>query len=209
MIQKKVFLNTTLEQKGVSKDSEGNDVLKIGGFANASTKDRGNEIIMPDAWRKGIKNYQKNPVVLFNHDMSKPIGTVTAIKVSDEGLYIEADISSAAERLYGTQTLIKDGALKAFSVGFYPLKGKKDTATDTLYITEVELLENSIVSVPMNQDSIFSVIKSMDEEGRTKFLSEVEEFDSTEIEMKEGDLGLEKKEININVTVTGVNFFLL
>ena len=112
--------------------------------------------------------------------------------------------SKGAVRLYGTQTLIRDGSLKAFSVGFYPLKGKKDTATDTLYITEVELLENSIVSIPMNQDSIFSVIKSMDEEGRTKFLSEVEEYDSTQIKMKEGDLGLEKKEITINVTVMGV-----
>ena len=204
MINKKVSLRTSIEQKGIETDNNGGTILKIGGFANASTKDRGNEIITPDAWRKGIKNYQKNPVVLFNHDMSKPIGTVTNIKITDEGLYIEANISSAAERLYGTQTLIRDGSLKAFSVGFYPLKGKKDTATDTLYITEVELLENSIVSIPMNQDSIFSVIKSMDEEGRTKFLSEVEEYDSTQIKMKEGDLGLEKKEITINVTVTGI-----
>lgn len=195
MIQKKIYLNTSLESKGMSKDSEGNDILKIAGFANASTKDRGNEIITPDAWRKGLENYKKNSVLLFNHDMSKPIGTVTAIKVTDDGLYVEANVSSAAERLYGTQTLIRDGALKAFSVGFYPKKGRKDTATDTIYITEVELLENSIVSVPMNQDSLFSIMKSMDDTDRTKFLSELEEFDSKTMEMSE-------KDININITVT-------
>ena len=85
MINKKVYLRTSIEQKGIETDNNGGTILKIGGFANASTKDRGNEIITPDAWRKGIKNYQKNPVVLFNHDMSKPIGTVTNIKITDEG----------------------------------------------------------------------------------------------------------------------------
>ena len=198
MIHKKVYINTTLETKGVELDNQGGKILKIAGFANASTKDRGNEIITPEAWRKGIENYKKNSVLLFNHDMSKPIGTVTAIKVTEDGLYVEANVSSAAEKLYGTQTLIIDGALKAFSVGFYPKKGKRDSATNTLYITEVELLENSIVSVPMNQDSLFSVIKSMSDDDREAFLANVEEFDSSKeaaVEMSVADVTITDPEL--------------
>lgn len=179
MIQKKVYLNANLEIKGTSSTEDDPSILKIGGFANHASKDRSNEVIVPDAWKKGVVNYKKNPVVLFNHDMSKPIGKVTNIVISEEGLYIEANISSAAEKLYGTQTLIRDGALKSFSVGFLPKKGRKDTATDTIFITELELVENSVVAVPMNQNSLFSVIKSMDESDRTKFLESLEEFDST------------------------------
>ena len=63
MIHKKVYINTTLETKGVELDNQGGKILKIAGFANASTKDRGNEIITPEAWRKGIENYKKKQKV--------------------------------------------------------------------------------------------------------------------------------------------------
>ena len=178
---KKVFLNSLLEIKGIEPTVEDPSVLKIAGYANYATKDRGNEVIMPEAWKKGLDNYKKNPVILFQHDHNKPIGTCTNITIDDKGLFIEANISSAAEKLYGTQTLIRDGALKAFSVGFIPKRGKKDSATDTLYITELELLENSVVSVPMQQDSLFSVVKSLKEAGvYDEWLTEnVEVFDSS------------------------------
>lgn len=117
---KKVFLNSLLEIKGVETTPEDPSILKIAGYANYANKDRINEIVLPEAWKKGLDNYKKNPIILFQHDHNKPIGTCTAIKVDDKGLYIEAKISSAAEKLYGTQTLIRDGALKAFSVGFIP-----------------------------------------------------------------------------------------
>jgi HK97 family phage prohead protease len=178
---KKVFLNSLLEIKGVEQTPDDPSILKIAGYANYATKDRGNEVILPEAWKKGLENYKKNPVVLFQHKHDQPIGTCSAVTVDDKGLFIEAKISSAAEKLYGIQTLIRDGALKAFSVGFIPKRGRKDTATDTLYITELELLENSVVSVPMQQDSLFSVVKSLQDAGEyEKFLAEnVEEFDST------------------------------
>lgn len=198
-IQKKIYLNTAIEVKGMGSSADDPSILKIAGYANYASTDRGNEIIEPEAWKKGIVNYLKNPVVLFGHDMNKPIGTVTNIKIDNNGIHVEANISSAAERLYGTQQLIKDGALKAFSVGFYPKKGKKDTATDILHITDLELLETSVVSVPMNQDSLFSVVKSMDAVDRANFLASVEEFDSTK-EMVQ----MSEKEINISVNVTGI-----
>lgn len=178
-----IYLNSPLEVKGMEKEGNSEEsILKIAGYANYSSKDRGNEVISPDAWTKGLTNYKKNPIVLFAHDHKMPIGTCTNMRVDSTGLYIEANISSAAEKLYGTQTLIKDGALKTFSVGFIPKKGRKDTSTDTLYITELELLENSVVSVPMQQDSVFSVVKSLEKAGDLdKFMTEsVELFDSSQ-----------------------------
>lgn len=190
-MKNKIFLKSSLTVKGVEQESKS---LKIAGYANTTKKDRSGDVIMADAWRKGLDNFAKNSVLLLQHDQNQPIGTVTSWRVDDGGLHIEAEVSSAAEELYKTQTLIRDGALKTFSVGFIPKKGRKDTASNTLYITEVELLEVSVVSIPANQDSIFSIVKSLQKEGDyEKFLAEnVEFYDSTKeekkVEMSEADI---------------------
>ena len=159
--------------------------LYITGYANTVTKDRAKEIVVAQAWNKGMDNYKKNPVLLFQHDQNKPIGTVTRLEIDSNGLKIEAAVSTAAEKLYGTQTLIKDGALKAFSVCFVPKDGKIDKKTDTTYITDLELLEISIVSIPANQDSLFNIMKSLSAEDKAEFLSKlevVEDFNEKAVE---------------------------
>lgn len=149
-----------------AKESD-NGSLKIVGYASTSDKDRVGDVILPDAWTKsdGIGNYQKNPIVLFNHNYDKPIGRVSSINVDDKGLEVEADISDAD---ISTQKLIRDGVLSTFSVGF----GIKDAdyirETDGLLIKDVELYEISVVSVPCNQDAVFSLAKSFDSDKEFK-----------------------------------------
>lgn len=205
-MNKTMYLNSSLVVKGVDSSSEDPTILKIAGYANFSTKDRSQEVILPDAWTKGISNYKKNPVVLFAHDMQKPIGTVTNLKIDSNGLFVDANISSGAEKQWSIQSLIKDGALKTFSVGFIPKKGRKDTSTDTLYITELELLEVSVVSVPMQQDSIFSVVKSLQDQGALeKFMAEnVETFDSTIITMAAEDIIVPKSDTTESINTPAV-----
>lgn len=150
--------------------------LKIAGYANTTNKDRTNDIIVPQAWVHGVKNFRKNPVLLYQHDRAQPIGRVSKISVDQKGLHIEAEISSAKPEI---QTLIKDGALKAFSVGFIPKKATYDRKTDTNFIKSVDLFEISVVSVPANQDSLFSIRKSFDtEEEYTDFIKEIAEEDT-------------------------------
>ena len=55
--------------------------------------------------------------------------------------------------------LIKEGILKAFSVGFRVKEADYDVNTDIFVIKDVELYEVSVVSVPANQDSLFEVSK--------------------------------------------------
>ena len=80
----------------------------------------------------------------------------------DDYEVVEGAVSEAAEKTHGVQTLIRDGALKSFSVGFRVKDGKYNRDDDSMMITDVELLEISVVSVPCNQDSLFSIRKSFD-----------------------------------------------
>ena len=34
-------------------------------------------------------NFEKNPIILFNHDYNKPIGRATGLKVNDNGLELK------------------------------------------------------------------------------------------------------------------------
>jgi HK97 family phage prohead protease len=153
---KQFFLDATLK----SQEQPDGSIL-IEGMASTTGMDRVGDIILSDAWTKsnGLVNYKRNPIVLFNHDYSKPIGRSIQIHASEEGLFIKAMISKASGDV---GNLIKDGVLGAFSVGFRIKDATYDKTTDGFVIKDAELFEVSVVSIPANQEAVFSLSKSFD-----------------------------------------------
>ena len=192
-MNKTLYLNSAFETKAFKKGSK---ALKIAGYANTTAKDRAGDIVTAEAWAKGVENYRRNPVLLFQHKHDCPIGRVENIKVDKKGIYVEGAISEAAEKTHGVQTLIKDGALKSFSVGFRVKDGKYNREDDSMVITDVELLEISVVSVPCNQDSLFSIRKSFDSDA---------EFNEFKKSLKEADAEEIKKMRKIKAGITDVS----
>ena len=141
--------------------SESIESINIEGYANTTTIDRSGDVIPMTAWNKALENYLKNPIILAYHEDDEPIGRMVDHKVDEKGLWVKARISAAAEDVFN---LIKDGVLTAFSVGFVIKDAIYDSVTDLFIIKELELLEISVVSVPCNQDSTFSLSKSFDNE---------------------------------------------
>ena len=180
-MEKTFYLNSSFETKALSKKSNS---IKIAGYANTTAKDRSNDVVTAEAWAKGVDNYRKNPVLLYQHKHDCPIGRVEQITVDKKGIHVEAAVSEAAERNHGVQTLIKDGALKSFSVGFRVKDGKYNREDDSMVITDVELLEISVVSVPCNQESLFSIRKSFENDtDYEEFKKSLKETDEEEIKM--------------------------
>ena len=83
-------------------------------------------------------------VKLFR-DHTDIIGVVTAMEESDEGLLIRAKIS---ETVLGNETLnlVKDGAIRSFSVGFIPVTD--ETKGKEIIRKKVKLKEVSLVAFP-------------------------------------------------------------
>lgn len=184
MSNKTFYLNSSFEAKALSKGSKS---LKIAGYANTTTKDRAGDVVTAEAWAKGVENFRQNPVMLYQHKHDCPIGRFDKITVDKKGIYVEGTVSEAAEKNHGIHTLIKDGALKSFSVGFRVKNGKYNSADDTMLITDVELLEISVVSVPCNQESLFSLRKSFDSvEDYSSFVKSFEPATEAEIKMMQG-----------------------
>lgn len=136
------------------KASGETDVV-IEGYANKAVVDRGNDYIEPKAWNLG--NYKKSGIILFNHDRDKPIGKAIDVKATDDGLYIKAKISKSKDpQIAMVRDLIREGILNAFSVGFNVAEEQKSMEGVNV-IKSAELLETSVVTLPMNQDSLFSL----------------------------------------------------
>lgn len=85
----------------------------------------------------------------FEH--GETIGRITNAESMDDGLHITARISDTA-RGRDAMTLIRDGVLDSFSVGFIPIESQKDRDGIT-HRRKVRLLETSIVSWPAYQNA--------------------------------------------------------
>ena len=155
-------MNKIFNLTSTFKAHEGDDgSVMIRGMASTADFDRAGDSISAEAWQKGgLKNFEKNPIILFNHDYDKPIGRATGIKAGSNGLELEAKISKAAPA--SVAQLVKDGVLGAFSVGFRVKDADYLKETDGLMIKDAELFEVSVVSVPCNQAATFSLAKSFD-----------------------------------------------
>lgn len=156
-----------------SVDGEDNEDLKISGYASTKSADRVGDVILPEGW--DVKNFLNNPILLFNHKYDKPIGKVTEINADENGLYITGIISKHAKDILG---LVKDQVLRTFSVGFLSKDIDYNKDTGGYIIKAAELLEISVVSVPCNQDAVFSLAKSFEnpndfEEIKKQFAAEI------------------------------------
>lgn len=103
--------------------------------------DRYKEVIKLDGWE--LEHYLANPVVLWGHDHSKPIGMATSVEIRDgkmiaKGKFAPTDFAQEIRRLYDF------GIIRATSVGFIEKEREGNL------ITKAELLEFSFVSVPAN-----------------------------------------------------------
>ena len=164
----KIF-NLTSTFKALENDDGS---VMIRGMASTADFDRAGDTISAEAWQKGgLQNFEKNPIILFNHDYDRPIGRATGMKAGPNGLELECKISKSAHG--NVAELVKDGVLGAFSVGFRVKDADYIKETDGLMIKDAELFEVSVVSVPCNQSATFSLAKSFDSD------KEYEEFKKT------------------------------
>ena len=159
LFKKRFSYTPTLEIKAFDPDKE----MTIHVIANAAIPDRMKEIIDTEAW--DLDNYEKNPIVLLQHDQNRRVGKCSAFSVGKSGL--EADIilgdpskAPLTQLQVDTRSEVAQGILKGISVGFLPRVVEYDEEAETLRYTEVELLEISLVSIPMQQDSLVTSVKS-------------------------------------------------
>jgi len=144
-------------------DSVPEGMVRISGFANRFMVDAYKERMDPLSVK--LERYKQNPILLFNHDMNYPVGRVVAVEPREDGLWVEAVVSSSDnEKVSFVRDLVADGTLCTFSVRFADETVVEDPEVQGgKLIKDWELQEVSIVSIPAQPDSTFSLanVKSL------------------------------------------------
>lgn len=154
-----------LETRGHG-ERDPNRVLRF--LASDATPDRGGDIIDPTGW--DVKDYQKNPVILWAHDAkSLPIGVSVHEKIGEDGLEMHVLFSEVTEEARNIEALYREGTLKGVSVGFKPMGMKKMSAEEKeaagmgkfgIHFTKTSLLELSACSIPCNPNALKKDVES-------------------------------------------------
>ena len=188
----KVF-NFASTIKSITEEDDGS--VHIRGMASTNDMDRVGDVITPEAWSKGgLANFEKNPIILYNHNHDTPIGRATELRITDNGLEMKAFVSKSAPN--NIAQLVKEGILSTFSVGFRIKDADYNKDTDGLTIKDAELFEVSVVSIPCNQAASFSLAKSFDSN------AEYEEFKKTFIKNNANLAGQSLAEEEVNTPDT-------
>lgn len=140
--------------KAVADASTG--TVRISGFANTPVKDRYQEVVEVVAFASSLERFMKNPVMLWSHNMRDPIGLWDDVSLKPDGLYVSGLIHTQFPSGKLVADMAEAGLVRGLSIGFIELAGEWDEE-DTYHITDLDLLEVSVVSIPANQEALFRV----------------------------------------------------
>lgn len=184
-----------LVQQEEGKVDDIDDQYSVGTITTIDVDSDG-DVVLPQGI--DISRYQKNPVVLFQHNLDMPIGYAEEITVSDEKITAKTRFGSTEEAKKVHQ-LLKDKVLRTHSIGFVTLefesRGTKtfeslmmdlkskfpnkftDEVTKRVdrVVTKALLLEYSVVTIPANEEAVINEIKSCKKEEVIKNIENIEE----------------------------------
>ena len=133
------------------------------------------------------RRYEKNPVVLFNHNLNMPVGYAEKLVFNDDRIMAKTRYASTPEARKVHQ-LVKDKVLRTHSIGFITLEAEVRGAVgfDTILtdlksryperfdeerskkvdriVTKALMVEYSIVTVPSNEEAVINEVKAAKQE---------------------------------------------
>lgn len=154
-------------------EMKANDNGTIEGYFSTydKTPDSYGDIIEPGAFTGTIARRKEtgHPFPLcFNHDFSAVIGAVNNIEERENGPFIEASFLDT-QQAQDVRKMLLSGAIYQFSFAYEILKRRSPTEEEekagvTNVLTELEVFEISVVTVPANQNAVATEVKSVETE---------------------------------------------
>ncbi len=152
-------LDVPLKIKSVS------DTGEFEGYGSVfGVKDTYDDIVLPGAFGKSLAAWREKggmPALLWQHQMSEPIGVYTEIREDDTGLFVKGrlliDDDPLAKRAHAH---MKAGSLSGLSVGYILNDWEYDKEKGAFLLKEIDLWEVSLVTFPANDEARVSDVKS-------------------------------------------------
>tara|TARA_Y100001938_G_scaffold125563_1_gene176625 strand:+ start:105 stop:1283 length:1179 start_codon:yes stop_codon:yes gene_type:complete len=127
--------------------------------------DKGNDVVVNGAFRKSLRRRPYNKVkLLYQHRTDEPIGVFKGMREDDNGLYVKGQLAMGTQKGREVYELMKMGALDAMSIGFKadPKSQSYDERRRKRFLRDVDLMEVSLVTFPMNDKAVVHQVKGAD-----------------------------------------------
>ncbi len=152
-------LDVPLKIKSVS------DTGEFEGYGSVfGVKDSYDDIVLPGAFQESLNQWRAKegmPAMLWQHQISEPIGIYTEIREDDTGLYVKGrlliDDDPLSKRAHAH---MKAGSLSGLSIGYILRDWEYDRGKGAFLLKEIDLWEVSLVTFPSNDEARVSDVKS-------------------------------------------------
>lgn len=163
------FKNFAISEK---KEDESGGLTITGYGAVFGNVDSYGDVIERGAFMKTLIERKGRIAFCYQHDIWNPIGKIQEIAEDEKGLKITVKISDAEDDI---QTKIKEGILQEMSIGYRTIGSREEIVNGQTinHLTEIKLIEISLVTVAANPLAVIESMKSESE--KTDYVSK--EFD--------------------------------
>ena len=146
--------------------TEGEAEGEFEGYASTfGNVDKGNDVVVNGAFRKSLRRRPYNKVkLLYQHRTDEPIGVFKGMREDENGLYVKGQLAMGTQKGREVYELMKMGALDAMSIGFKadPKSQSYDERRRKRFLRDVDLMEVSLVTFPMNDKAVVHQVKGAD-----------------------------------------------
>jgi HK97 family phage prohead protease len=140
-----------------------NESGEFSGYASVfGVMDSCGDVVVNGAFKNAVADFiaGKKPKLLWQHDTHYPIGVIEEIFEDDHGLFIKGQLLLEIPKAKEVYLLLKKQAIDGFSIGY---KIKNNYFKDgKQYLTDIELLEVSVVTFPACREAVVEEVKSND-----------------------------------------------
>ncbi len=166
-IYEKKVTPSMLPQKQLSADFEVKSLDEDGYFAGYASVfdvvDNQRDIVLRGAFRESIRRRVDQIKLLWQHDMTQPIGYFTVMFEDENGLYVEGKLMLEVARAREAYALLKKGVVQGLSIGYSPTRYHMDPDSGVRKLSKLELVEVSLVTFPANHAAQVTVVKGENE----------------------------------------------
>ena len=152
------ILNSTFEIKGFEKNGA------FEGYASVfDDLDSAQDRVVKGAFKKTLDKCSRTgrmPALLWQHDAREPIGVWREMFEDQKGLYVKGELFvDEIPRARQAYKLMCEGGLSGLSIGFKTVQSELNPQTGERFLTEVDLLEVSMVTFPALDTARISSVK--------------------------------------------------
>ena len=168
--------DSEIKQLVFESEVKADDSGIFSGYASIfGNEDQGNDVVQKGAFTKSLEERPAPKVkMLFQHKTDEPIGVFENIYEDQKGLFVKGKLALGTQKGRDTYELLKIGALDGMSIGFKadPTKqGYNENKRGVRTLKEVDLMEISLVTFPMNEEAMVQSVK-----GNSKSIREWEKI---------------------------------